>query len=169
MTGDNISRCDWYSATVNAPTDGLISGFLHHFDAVPRETVAHNSYKRAVEVVRGESRIATVSWGGVNLRPSVVSSGAASQEVMVYLRSLSSPHSVSRMDAAIDFVGTFVFSQITEMIIKILKSTSSVALSLALVRSETGSTARHALCTSVRGIRVLFCVSTKNCRTFGRW
>ena len=121
MTGDNISRCDWYSATVNAPTDGLISGFLHHFDAVPRETVAHNSYKRAVEVVRGESRIATVSWGGVNLRPSVVSSGAASQEVMVYLRSLSSPHSVSRMDAAIDFVGTFVFSQITEMIIKILE------------------------------------------------
>ena len=121
MTGDNISRCDWYSATVNAPTDGLISGFLHHFDAVPRETVAHNSYKRAVEVVRGESRIATISWGGVNLRPSVVSSGAASQEVMVYLRSLSSPHSVSRMDAAIDFVGTFVFSQITEMIIKILE------------------------------------------------
>lgn len=120
MTGGNYSRCDWYSATVDAPTDGLLSGFVDHFDASLRETVAHNGFKRAVEVVHGESRIAVVSWGGVNVRPSVISSGSTSQAVMAYLRSLTCHHSVSRIDAAVDCVATSAFSQITAMVLQLL-------------------------------------------------
>ena len=37
MIVGNYSRCDWYSATVNAPTDELLSCFLTHFDATSRE------------------------------------------------------------------------------------------------------------------------------------
>ena len=89
MTGGNYSRCDWYSATVDAPTDALISSFLTHFDATSRELpVAHNGFERAAEIVHGDARVAVVSWGGVNVRPSVVASGAPSQGVMEYLRSI---------------------------------------------------------------------------------
>ena len=122
MTGGNYSRCDWYSATVDAPTDALISSFLTHFDATSRELpVAHNGFERAAEIVHGDARVAVVSWGGVNVRPSVVASGAPSQGVMEYLRSIPSTHSVSRLDASVDCVSASAFSNITAMVLRILE------------------------------------------------
>lgn len=121
-TEGNYSHCDWYTATVDSPTDALISGLVDHFDAVSRELpVAHNGFKRAFEINHDGNRIAVVSFGGVNVRPSVLASGAPSQAVMNYLRSLPCLHAVSRMDAAIDFVGESAFDQITDIVLRILE------------------------------------------------
>ena len=77
--------------------------------------------ERAAEIVHGDARVAVVSWGGVNVRPSVVASGAPSQGVMEYLRSIPSTHSVSRLDASVDCVSASAFSNITAMVLRILE------------------------------------------------
>lgn len=126
MIGGNCSRCDWYSATVDATPDDLISCFLNHFDATSHDLpIAHNGFTHAVEIAHADARVAVVSWGGVNVRPSVVSSGAASQSIMEYLHSsFLGKHSVSRFDSAVDCVSASAFSDITAMVFSILEEHS---------------------------------------------
>lgn len=118
-TGVIDARCDWYSASVDTTAPVLIDCLSEGLDGVVRPATPHNGYHVAAEIVSGDTRLAVVSWGGVNPRPSVMASGSTAGRVMELLRSRF-PHSVSRMDSAVDLCGAGVFDSIVQDVITML-------------------------------------------------
>ena len=127
MIEGNYSHCDWYAGSVDVDIDRLIDALCQYLGTEVLElATAHNGYKHAAQLVADNIVYATISWGGVNPRPFVQSTGGVSENVMNVLRRLPWPHTVSRMDSAIDFFGGTSFDTLVSIILGILDSHSFV-------------------------------------------
>lgn len=99
-------RFDYYTASIEAKPQHVL-GFLNESfeqsDIVP--TAPKNGYERAYNVVRGDSVLSRVQWGGsaVGTRVWASASGDRSPEFADAVRSEFRGHNLLRADVAIDY------------------------------------------------------------------
>lgn len=100
-----MSRFDWYQATVRAPVADVRACL---FDLVesgawePQRKAPHG-YGFADRLVGVDGPVASIWWGGMHAHPHAVISGEAAQSAAELLRTHLPDHSVSRLDACIDY------------------------------------------------------------------
>lgn len=99
-------RFDYYTASIDAKSDHVLShihGSYDQSDIVP--TAPKNGYERAYNVVRGDSVLARIQWGGnsVGTRVWASASGDRAPAFAEILRSEFRGHNLLRADVAIDY------------------------------------------------------------------
>ena len=119
-------RWDWYEGSLfgaSAPVVVEVVGNGFDFaDVVPGRGM--HGYLRGVEVVRGESTLATIWWGG-NPGVHVKATGSVSPECSRVVRRIADEWrlewSVSRCDAALDWIEAGLFDELACLAIEFAK------------------------------------------------
>ncbi len=114
-------RWDWYRATVRGVgVDEMINYFISLNDlSSARPATPKNGYLRAVEVVRGDSVLASFWWGG-NAGVLVTGTGDRSPGVADFLlrgRMMGWDVSPSRVDACCDWIEPGLFDSLSHQLI----------------------------------------------------
>lgn len=111
-----MAAWDWYECTIHglgqSAHDLVLSGLVGGLDLSSISTGrAMHGYLRGAEVRRGDSVLATVWWGG-NPGVHVKATGGRSPEVAAVVRARWPEHSITRVDACVDWDRAGLFDQL---------------------------------------------------------
>jgi len=100
------ARFDWYTASIDAPADHVIGSLESAFDlSEVRPSTPKNGYERAYNVVRGDTVLARIQFGGdsVGTRVWASASGDRAEAFAGVVREHFKDHSLLRADVAVDY------------------------------------------------------------------
>lgn len=98
------ARFDWYAATIMERPARLISVLASRLSGAVVPATPHHGYAEAVQIRAGDRVLATVYHGGIFPWPHAFASSDETDDFVEVVRSeWPKDHSVTRMDAALDF------------------------------------------------------------------